>query len=235
MELTKNTELPEVKNLDSSSYKDIVPKSGITIEESRSFIASLFESHKGEIQHNPEETTTRALNSEEKSNLSERGMTDSNIRKSSADIRDGTIHLHTINEDMEGKTGPGGVEYGRKPIDLDGVKVEGVFPKFPSKHDVTLPAELEKGKVGEQKKYCNEGLKDSVSNNPEQAKQFNSQQLEQINNHETPDGYTWHHNEEVGKMQLVDSKIHAENKHTGGKSIWGGGYQFSKIGGTDNV
>ena len=39
----------------------------------------------------------------------------------------------------------------------------------------------------------------------------------------TPDGYTWHHNEEKGKMQLVDTDIHSQTRHTGGRNIWGGG------------
>lgn len=32
----------------------------------------------------------------------------------------------------------------------------------------------------------------------------------------TPEGYTWHHHEEVGKMQLVPEDLHDEVKHTGG-------------------
>ena len=58
---------------------------------------------------------------------------------------------------------------------------------------------------------------------PELEKQFDEEQLEQIENGDTPDGYTWHHNEETGRMQLVDSEIHAKTGHTGGRSIWGGG------------
>jgi hypothetical protein len=55
------------------------------------------------------------------------------------------------------------------------------------------------------------------------AKQFTEEQLEQIMNGDTPDGYTWHHNEETGKMQLVKSETHARTGHTGGRAIWGGG------------
>jgi DNase/tRNase domain of colicin-like bacteriocin/Pretoxin HINT domain len=36
-----------------------------------------------------------------------------------------------------------------------------------------------------------------------------------------PPGYTWHHNEDVGRMQLVKSEIHRDAKHHGGESIWG--------------
>jgi hypothetical protein len=36
----------------------------------------------------------------------------------------------------------------------------------------------------------------------------------------TPDGYTWHHNQELGLMQLVDEEVHAAFSHTGGVAVW---------------
>jgi A nuclease of the HNH/ENDO VII superfamily with conserved WHH len=36
----------------------------------------------------------------------------------------------------------------------------------------------------------------------------------------TPKGYTWHHHEDTGRMQLVDTKIHKTTAHTGGYAIW---------------
>ena len=36
----------------------------------------------------------------------------------------------------------------------------------------------------------------------------------------TPKGYTWHHHETMGRMQLVHSRIHAQTGHTGGFSLW---------------
>jgi hypothetical protein len=38
---------------------------------------------------------------------------------------------------------------------------------------------------------------------------------------ETPAGYTWHHHQDSGLMQLVDSKVHAATDHTGGLSSGG--------------
>jgi len=35
----------------------------------------------------------------------------------------------------------------------------------------------------------------------------------------TPKGYTWHHHEETGRMQLVESNAHAKTGHTGGFSL----------------
>ena len=36
----------------------------------------------------------------------------------------------------------------------------------------------------------------------------------------TPAGYTWHHHQEMGRMQLVESKVHNSTGHTGGYSIY---------------
>jgi RHS repeat-associated protein len=35
----------------------------------------------------------------------------------------------------------------------------------------------------------------------------------------TPEGYIWHHNQDTGRMQLIDRKIHEKTGHTGGFSI----------------
>lgn len=49
-------------------------------------------------------------------------------------------------------------------------------------------------------------------------------QLEQIKNGEPRiSGLTWHHNEVLGEMQLVNAEEHGICRHTGGRSIWGGG------------
>lgn len=37
----------------------------------------------------------------------------------------------------------------------------------------------------------------------------------------TPPGYSWHHHEETGRMQLVPSEVHGAVGHTGGFSMWG--------------
>lgn len=41
-------------------------------------------------------------------------------------------------------------------------------------------------------------------------------------------GFTWHHNEATGRMDLVDYNIHKEVKHLGGNYIWGGGSSTRK-------
>lgn len=36
----------------------------------------------------------------------------------------------------------------------------------------------------------------------------------------TPKGYTWHHHQSKGRMQLVNSSVHSKTGHTGGFSLW---------------
>jgi HNH/ENDO VII superfamily nuclease len=40
----------------------------------------------------------------------------------------------------------------------------------------------------------------------------------------TPSGYTWHHHEDLGRMQLVKTSVHDAAQsglhHSGGRSIW---------------
>ena len=97
------------------------------------------------------------------------------------------------------------------------------FPVFKSEFDAYLPEDLYKAKDRYQFAECNRQLKAAINENPFMAKQFDADQLDQIKKGETPDGFTWHHNEDDGKIQLVDSYIHAKTGHVGGKKFWGGG------------
>jgi len=170
-----------------------------------------------------EESESRPLTQEEKDHYKEKlGCSEHLIEGATID-EDGKIHLKTINESKEGQIGEDGVEYVRKTIEVNGIEVEGVFPQFESAIDAQLPDELIQTTDSEQAKFANQELKEKVQNDPEFAKQFNDEQLEQIENGDTPDGYTWHHNEEPGKMQLISTEDHQNNRHTGGKAIWGGG------------
>ena len=137
-------------------------------------------------------------------------------------------NLITRNQALEGDVHPvTGVPFEQKSvIDAEGNTATGVFPKFESSFDAQLPKNMLTASDKEQFTECSSQLKDSVSNDPELAKRFSNEQLEQILNCDTPDGYTWHHNEELGRMQLVKSDIHALTGHTGGRSIWGGGSEF---------
>lgn len=136
-----------------------------------------------------------------------------------------TRHIKTINEELAGKTYPEtDIPYRKHVFRLNGEKVEGVFPVFDSKFDTFMKKDLRKASDTEQFKYCTEKLKQRIEMNPEFGKQFTQRQLEQIKAGEPRiSGLTWHHNEVPGKMQLVSSTDHEKCRHTGGRSIWGGG------------
>ncbi len=132
-------------------------------------------------------------------------------------------HISTINEGMVGKS-VNEVKYIRKQFMLDGEKVEGVFPEFKTEFDCSLPESMYKASDNEQMKFCTNKLAEQIKIDPEFAKKFTSRQLEQIENIEPRiSGLTWHHSEIPGKIQLVNSYDHSMARHTGGRSIWGGG------------
>ena len=104
-----------------------------------------------------------------------------------------------------------------------GNKIEGKFPEFPSAFDTQLAPEDYQASDGKHKRIANDALKEAVTNDSELAKTFTPDQLEQINDGRTPRGYVWHHHEQPGKMQLVETQIHQKISHIGGRAIWGGG------------
>lgn len=111
----------------------------------------------------------------------------------------------------------------KKQVEAAGKKYEVVVPEFDSMFDAQLPEELYEASDREQFKECNAQLKKEIKEYKSLREKFDDEQLEQIENGETPDGYTWHHDAETGKMQLVDTETHQRTGHTGGRSIWGGG------------
>lgn len=140
-------------------------------------------------------------------------------------LEKGIERMPSRNQDLEWKKHPDtGVPFVVKVVEnSEGELVEVVVPEFDSVFDAQLPEGLLESTDNEQFSECNRQLKEAVQNDPELAAQFTDEQLEQIMNGDTPDGYTWHHDAEKGKMQLVDAKTHAQTGHTGGKAIWGGG------------
>lgn len=130
-----------------------------------------------------------------------------------------------INERYSGENHPEtGVPYVEKTVkDADGNEVVGVFPQFDSEFDAQLPESMLQESDSKQFSEANRQLKEKYDSDPEFASKFNERQRDDIENGRTPYGYVWHHNEETGKMQLVDYDTHERTRHTGGKAIWGGG------------
>ena len=132
--------------------------------------------------------------------------------------------IRCINEDLEGKEhSETGVLFEKRQVEVDGKQYEVVAPVFDSKFDAKLPDDAIEKTDSTQFKICNTELKEAVEKDEKLKSQFTNEQLKQIKSGDTPDGYVWHHDVEVGKMQLVDSETHQKTGHTGGRSIWGGG------------
>lgn len=137
--------------------------------------------------------------------------------------------IPTRNQNLLGKVHPRtGVKYGITKLELsDGKnikKVKGVFAKFDTVLEEQLPKDLYKASEAQQKKYLGEVLQKQI-NTPTGRKKlekiFDADQIKEIEAGNVPTGYTWHHNEKEGLMQLVNSETHAATGHTGGMSIWG--------------
>lgn len=137
-------------------------------------------------------------------------------------------HITTINEKYKNKEYPGtNVKYKSRTFWLNGEKVEGVFPVFNSIFDTKLfPKSLYFASDEAQKKYCMKMLAKRVESDPDFAKKFTPRQLQQIKDLQTPSGYTWHHHELPGRMQLVKTDEHSTCRHTGGRCLWGGGQDY---------
>ncbi|WP_343207166.1 HNH endonuclease [Bacillus inaquosorum] len=97
------------------------------------------------------------------------------------------------------------------------------FPIFKAKFDTKIDSNLYKESDYLQFKDATLKLKEEIETDPLLRNQFNDLQIEMIKAGETPDGYTWHHHQDPGRMQLVDQKVHRKTGHTGGRHLWGGG------------
>ncbi len=173
-----------------------------------------------------DENGTRELTPDEKQRLKEKlGWSDKKIDDNCRIDQDGTIHYKTDNQHLEGQVSACGVPYERRTIEYKGIKIEGVFPVFESAFDTELSEEDYQSSNTKQFKEANKKLKEALEKDPDLKDRFTPEQLEDIENGDTPRGYTWHHNEEPGKMQLVKTEDHDRRiggaAHTGGNSIWG--------------
>ena len=145
-----------------------------------------------------------------------------------SDVLKGFTPIETINQKLLGKTHEvTGIKFVQSEIELsDGRKLIGVFPQFDSLVDIELPKELYKADFNDQKKECLEQLQNKLKNPFSNLRdKFKEDQIDDIMNGIQPDGFTWHHNEKEGLMQLVKTDVHDKTGHTGGMSIWGNGHK----------
>lgn len=172
------------------------------------------------------ENGTRGLTDQEKQRLKDKlGWNEEKINNNCKIDTDGVIQYKTDCQEKEGKSSDCGVPYVRKRFEYNGITIEGVFPEFDSVFDTKFMLEDYQSSSGKQFSECNKSLRAANENNPDLKKKFTKEQLEDIELGRTPRGYTWHHSEEPGKMQLVETQYHDKRiggaAHTGGNSIWG--------------
>ena len=78
-------------------------------------------------------------------------------------------------------------------------------------------------------KAANQRLSQAIKKDPSLAKELglSAETIEKLSTSiRPPNGYSWHHHQDVGKMQLVNIDEHQlAASHTGGMAIWGGGQQ----------
>jgi hypothetical protein len=76
--------------------------------------------------------------------------------------------------------------------------------------------------------YANQELYDEIPRDPDLAGDLGltQQDISGLVNGDTPEGFTWHHNQQPGVLELVDEETHAATGHTGGRELWGGGNEY---------
>lgn len=138
--------------------------------------------------------------------------------------------LETRNDHINGYEHPDtGVLFVEKIVELpNGQVIEGTFPVFDSNFSVMIVEDLYLEGNDVHFEVANDTLYQSIVKNPSLANELGLSQsdVQSVANGQTPEGYTWHHNEEPGHLQLVDEETHTQTGHTGGRSIWGGGSEL---------
>lgn len=134
-------------------------------------------------------------------------------------------YVKTINQHLKGQKHPiSGVKFVESKVDYsDGRKLLVVVPKFDYVVQYKLPEKAWLLSRESHNKTLNNRLLNQIEKNDKLKAKFTAEQIEDLKNGSTPRGLTWHHTEEEGVMQLVDSEIHDITKHTGGYSLWGKG------------
>ena len=97
------------------------------------------------------------------------------------------------------------------------------FPIFDdvAQFDTRLPtSEFRNASYETQMRMATRDLRSTLDSNPQLRSQFDSDQLASIQagNKKIP-GYTWHHHQDTGRMQLVPSDIHSRTGHIGGEAM----------------
>ncbi|HYO57495.1 HNH endonuclease [Archangium sp.] len=102
------------------------------------------------------------------------------------------------------------------------------FPEFDTKFETILDdIHIGSGDRFSHYKAANQQLFRAIKEEPHLARELglSPQSIEKLaTSNKPPGGYSWHHHQDVGRMQLIFDKAHElAIPHTGGMAIWGGG------------
>jgi hypothetical protein len=102
------------------------------------------------------------------------------------------------------------------------------FPEFRTKFETLLDkSHIGSGERLAHYKATNRKLHQAIKEDPELARalKLRPKDVEKLpDSKDPPNGYSWHHHQDVGRMQLVDAEEHQLSiPHMGGMAIWGGG------------
>lgn len=103
-----------------------------------------------------------------------------------------------------------------RPVDA------GNYPDF-SQHvvvDVRLPPDLWNASDDQQFRWLNNEL---FADGGTQAKSYPWNHNGDVATQTPPHGYTWHHHQQPGRMQLVPFGVHGAVQHSGGRQVWAKG------------
>ncbi|TKH01333.1 HNH endonuclease [Peribacillus simplex] len=141
-----------------------------------------------------------------------------------------SVRIETANDHLVGSEHPEtGVPFTLRTVELpNGEDITGVFPSFNDEYEVNIDESLYLQTDYVQFSYANQELYDHIQDEPELAEVLglSSQEVAGLSHGDTLEGFTWHHNEEPGVLQLVNQDIHAITAHTGGRELWGGGSDY---------
>ena len=136
------------------------------------------------------------------------------------------VYAESLNDSYEDQSHPvTGVPFERTEIHYAGETISGVYPVFETDFTANLQASEYTLSDTAHEKIANMQLYDAIQLNPslQSELQLDHAQVEALVMNETPNGYTWHHHEQPGQLQFVESSVHNNTAHTGGRFIWGGG------------
>jgi hypothetical protein len=143
---------------------------------------------------------------------------------------DEPVTIQTTNDHLVGSVHPEtNVPFEENTVESpNGQEVTGVYPVFDAEYEVEIDESMYLQSDYVQFSYANAELYDEIQSDPQLANEMGltEQDLQALANGDTPEGFTWHHSEEPGVLQLVDEDIHANTGHDGGRELWGGGEKY---------